>query len=64
LQTPWTAAEETVLTEAVGEHSTHWGVIAEKLPGRSENAIKNHWYSRERRRMLAEASTTSPETLG
>ncbi|KAG7382181.1 hypothetical protein PHYPSEUDO_005156 [Phytophthora pseudosyringae] len=58
--TPWTAAEEKMLTEAIETHSTQWGLIAEKLPGRCQNVIKNHWYSRERQRMLAEASSSAP----
>ncbi|KAG3156479.1 hypothetical protein PI126_g8734 [Phytophthora idaei] len=57
---PWTDAEDKVLSEAIEAHSTQWSLIAENLPGRCENAIKNHWYSRERRRMLAQASSGPP----
>ncbi|KAG3217525.1 hypothetical protein PC129_g11631 [Phytophthora cactorum] len=57
---PWTDAENKVLSEAIEAHSTHWSLIAENLPGRCENAIKNHWYSHERRRMLAQASSGPP----
>ncbi|KAH7468685.1 hypothetical protein KRP22_011868 [Phytophthora ramorum] len=56
---PWTTMEETTLTEAIEKYSTQWGLIAAELPGRSENAIKNHWYSRERRRMLALVSAST-----
>ncbi|OWY96053.1 Myb-like DNA-binding protein [Phytophthora megakarya] len=65
---PWTDAEEITLTEAIEQHSTQWGLVAEKLPGRCENDIKNHWYSRERRRMLDEVSRnnspSSPKACG
>eukprot|EP00644_Phytophthora_capsici_P002629 jgi/Phyca11/563293/estExt2_Genewise1.C_PHYCAscaffold_110568 len=53
---PWTEREDKVLTEAVETHSTQWRLIAQKLPGRCENAIKNHWYARERKRMLADCA--------
>ncbi|CAH0482769.1 unnamed protein product [Peronospora belbahrii] len=53
---PWTKAEDELLIKAVNKYAARWSLIAEELPGRCENAIKNHWYSRERCRMLAAAS--------
>ncbi|CAH0485719.1 unnamed protein product [Peronospora farinosa] len=52
---PWTEAEDALLTKAVKKHATQWSVIAKELPGRCSNSIKNHYYSRERRRMLTSA---------
>ncbi|KAL3665638.1 hypothetical protein V7S43_009074 [Phytophthora oleae] len=52
----WTESEEKILTEAVEAHSTQWRLIAQKLSGRCENAIKNHWYGRERKRMLVDCA--------
>ncbi|KAL3664771.1 hypothetical protein V7S43_009950 [Phytophthora oleae] len=50
----WTESEEKILTEAVEAHSTQWRLIPQKLPGKCKNAIKNHWYGRERKRMLVD----------
>ncbi|CEG38108.1 myb-like dna-binding [Plasmopara halstedii] len=34
--TPWTNAEDQILSEAIAKHSTQWVLIAKKLPGRKE----------------------------
>lgn len=45
---------------ACEKHATQWFLIAKELPGRSENAIKNHWHALVRRNALqATAMTTS-----
>jgi Myb-like DNA-binding domain len=43
----WTAEEEEILRLARLEVGNKWSVIAQYLPGRSENDVKNHWYGQK-----------------
>lgn len=48
---PWTQQEDIILIQKVAEIGTKWTTIAKCLPGRSENHVKNRWYSGLKRKI-------------
>lgn len=53
---PWSAEEDAALLAAQKELGNKWSAIAERMPGRPDNAVKNRWYC------MLNRTTAAPRT--
>ena len=42
---PFTEEEDRLLMELQSELGNHWAAVAERMPGRGANQVKNRWYT-------------------
>lgn len=61
-KTGWSSEEDIIIVELHNEIGNKWAEIARKLPGRTDNSIKNRWNSTLRR--LLNQATAQLETEG
>jgi myb proto-oncogene protein len=55
----WSEEEDMVLIQTHREVGNKWAEIAKRLPGRTENSIKNHWNATKRRQFARRRTRTS-----
>ena len=63
-RSPFTEEEDRILIMLHGQFGNQWVKIAQHLPGRSDNAIKNRWNATLKKRLARQAMGTPPPKRG
>ena len=62
-KTEWSDDEEAILISMHQHHGNRWANISKQLPGRSDNDVKNHWYSTIQRKFQQHGKDVSDHAI-